>query len=434
MRRASLAVLAAAALAIAARQDEPPGSSTPPVPRWWKGNTHTHTLWSDGDSPPEIVVDWYREHGYDFLVLTDHNHVQAGERWIGVGEDPTARWSRDDVDALRGRFGDRAVELRDRGGRTQMRLQTLAELQLRFAKPGSFLLIPGEEITCSYRAKTETGFRDHPIHVNAINVADTIPPRGGDSPAHLMNAILRDVREHAAAAGQPVLTHVNHPIENAALTAEDIATLDGDPFFEIHNGLRTCPGQSEDADPSIEDWWDAANTIRAADLERPLLYGLATDDAHDFDGTPEHHAGRAWIHVRSPSLDAVDLIAAMRRGDVYASTGVELEDVRVTHASYVVDVVAREEVRHRVRFYGLRRGDDAAQVLMDTGRDPAVYTWTGDEVWVRAKVITDRPHTNPQHPDEVERAWTQPFRRPADPDAVTPEPDAPSEVPGGDGR
>ena len=41
----------------------------------YKGNLHTHTLNSDGDSTPDEVVRWYREHGYDFLVLTDHNFV-----------------------------------------------------------------------------------------------------------------------------------------------------------------------------------------------------------------------------------------------------------------------------------------------------------------------------------------------------------------------
>lgn len=32
-----------------------------PEPRWWKGNLHTHTLWSDGDDYPEMVVDWVQE-------------------------------------------------------------------------------------------------------------------------------------------------------------------------------------------------------------------------------------------------------------------------------------------------------------------------------------------------------------------------------------
>jgi hypothetical protein len=44
-------------------------------PRWYKGNTHSHTFDSDGDSAPDDVVRWYREHGYDFLVITDHGMV-----------------------------------------------------------------------------------------------------------------------------------------------------------------------------------------------------------------------------------------------------------------------------------------------------------------------------------------------------------------------
>ena len=42
---------------------------------WFKGNLHTHTNKSDGDSSPEIVVDWYSNNKYDFLVLSDHNHL-----------------------------------------------------------------------------------------------------------------------------------------------------------------------------------------------------------------------------------------------------------------------------------------------------------------------------------------------------------------------
>ena len=42
---------------------------------WFKGNLHTHTNKSDGDSSPETVVDWYSNNKYDFLVLSDHNHL-----------------------------------------------------------------------------------------------------------------------------------------------------------------------------------------------------------------------------------------------------------------------------------------------------------------------------------------------------------------------
>ena len=27
-----------------------------PETRWWKGNLHTHSLWSDGDDYPETIV------------------------------------------------------------------------------------------------------------------------------------------------------------------------------------------------------------------------------------------------------------------------------------------------------------------------------------------------------------------------------------------
>ncbi len=48
--------------------------------RWYKGNTHTHTLNSDGDSTPDEVARWYREHGYQFLVLSDHNFLTERRR------------------------------------------------------------------------------------------------------------------------------------------------------------------------------------------------------------------------------------------------------------------------------------------------------------------------------------------------------------------
>ena len=54
--------------------------------KWWKGNLHTHSLWSDGDDFPEMIVNWYVEHGYNFLALSDHNILSEGNKWIiGIG-------------------------------------------------------------------------------------------------------------------------------------------------------------------------------------------------------------------------------------------------------------------------------------------------------------------------------------------------------------
>ncbi len=43
--------------------------------RWLKGNIHAHSFWSDGDHVPELVVKAYKDLGYDFLALTDHNVI-----------------------------------------------------------------------------------------------------------------------------------------------------------------------------------------------------------------------------------------------------------------------------------------------------------------------------------------------------------------------
>ena len=48
---------------------------------WYKGNLHTHTslLGSTGPASPENVVRWYKEHGYDWLAITDHNELTEYE-------------------------------------------------------------------------------------------------------------------------------------------------------------------------------------------------------------------------------------------------------------------------------------------------------------------------------------------------------------------
>lgn len=65
---------------------------------WFRGNLHTHTTNSDGDLPPDVVTAWYRDAGYDFLALTDHDLLThpdsvkhaAGEMLLIRGEELTS--------------------------------------------------------------------------------------------------------------------------------------------------------------------------------------------------------------------------------------------------------------------------------------------------------------------------------------------------------
>src|SRR5688572_29544553 len=138
--------------------------------RWWKGNLHTHSLWSDGDDYPEMIADWYKGRGYHFLALSDHNILSDHERWISVaksggGEVAFAKYL--------ARFGTPWVEEGAGEGGMHVGLKMLAEVRPRFEAPGRFLLIPSEEITGR--------FLSAPIHLNATNVRELIKPQGGKS-------------------------------------------------------------------------------------------------------------------------------------------------------------------------------------------------------------------------------------------------------------
>lgn len=41
--------------------------------QWLRGNLHTHTTHSDGQRPPQEVIDDYAQRGYDFLMISDHD-------------------------------------------------------------------------------------------------------------------------------------------------------------------------------------------------------------------------------------------------------------------------------------------------------------------------------------------------------------------------
>ena len=49
-----------------------------PGKRWLKGNLHAHTTASDGRISIEECIKRYKEHGYDFLAITDHRKRFAG--------------------------------------------------------------------------------------------------------------------------------------------------------------------------------------------------------------------------------------------------------------------------------------------------------------------------------------------------------------------
>jgi len=374
-----------------------------PELRWWKGNTHTHTLWSDGDGAPEWVVDWYREHDYDFLALSDHNVWLEDERWFPISEPGAGRLTQERVEGLRARFGADSVQVELRDGQPHMRLITLGELRQRFEVPGEFLLVGGEEITDQAGNK--------PVHVNGFNLEELVEPPGGATPYETANAIFAQVEAQGRRLGRPVLAHLNHPNFGWAFSLEDLVALEGERFFEVYNGHPAVHNDGDAQRPGTEALWDMAN-LRRVELGRPLLFGIGSDDSHHYhaQGAGQSNSGRAWIQVHAAALEADSLVAALRAGDFYASSGVTLSDVSFDGTTLTVDIATEPDQSYRTEFIGVTGAGRAPAVLLETSADPAVYTFTGGELFVRSRVTSSRPHPNPSSPGDAERAWTQPVQ------------------------
>jgi hypothetical protein len=394
--------------------------------RWWKGNLHTHSLWSDGDDYPEMIAGWYRDHGYHFLSVTDHNLMQAGERWFSV---TNRRGAGLVLERYRATWGDAWVQRRLRGAGEEVRLRGLDEYRGFLEEPGRFLLIAGEEITDNYL--------NAPLHMNAHNLVRPIKARGGSNVLEVLQRNTDAVLAQRTESGQPMFPHINHPNFGWGITAEDLMQVRGERFFEVYNGHPSVHNEGDAGHPSIERMWDIALTWRLAFLGLGPLYGMAVDDGHNYHAwsVEQSNPGRGWVQVRSRRLDAASILAAMEAGDFYASSGVELKEVERSKDRLRVEIDARPGVLYRVEFIGTRRGfnarsepltspgglplrvshrysPDVGAVLAVVDGPRAEYRVRGDELYVRARISSSRPKENPGRRGEMEMAWTQPWVSP----------------------
>jgi hypothetical protein len=416
----AIALLSAAAWqargTVATEKDKTAESPRPSGPRYWKGNLHTHSFWSDGDDFPEMIVDWYHRHGYQFLTLSDHNILSEGDKWVDIiaGREPALK-------KYAARFGPSWIERREEKGKQQVRLKPLREFRSVFEEPGKFLLIQGEEIT--HR------FAKLPIHMNGINLRDVVIPINGDNVSETIKVNHRAVEQQREKTKWPGVTFLNHPNFGWGVTAEEMAAVDELRFFEVFNGHPSVRNYGDKARPGTEKMWDIALTLRLTKYRTPALYGVATDDAHSYHsmGLGKSNPGRSWVMVRAAHLTAESIVRAMNAGDFYASSGVILDDVRRDGKELSLKIRAESGVKYRTQFIVTKRGVDptpkpakdakdakvyspdlGAVVAETDGLEPA-YRLTGQELYVRAKVISTKPHPNPYEKGDVEVAWTQPL-------------------------
>lgn len=260
----------------------------PQVNRWYKGNTHTHTLNSDGDSTPDDVVRWYRQHGYNFLVLTDHNF-----------------------------------------------LTSVTGLNALHGADERFIVIKGEEVT--------DRFGDKPLHINGLDVSTQVAPQGGTS---VTDVLQRNVDAIRRADGIP---HINHPNFRWAVTADELKGVRNNKLLEIFNGHPQVNNVGGGGVPGLEEAWDAilSEGILLYGIAVDDAHTFKDPGNPNVAGP-----GRGWVSVRAAKLEARAILDAMERGDFYASTGVELAEYEANATAIRIAVRPTTFSKYRIQFIG----------------------------------------------------------------------------------
>jgi hypothetical protein len=358
-----------------------------------------------------MIAAWYAERDYNFLALTDHNVLSEGTRWMPVAT-VIKRADEQALGKYQKRYGDDWVETRGTEGQSnhEVRLKPLDEFRCLVEQREKFIMIPAEEISDRAEGK--------PVHINATNIAEVIPPAGGATVREAMENNLRAILQHEKYHGREVLPHLNHPNFGWAITAEDLAAVTSERFYEVYNGHPGVNHRGDKDRPSVERIWDLVNALRLTDVNVPPLMGIATDDSHEYHGKPGSHPGRGWVMVRSRYLTPEHLIRAIKAGDFYASSGVTLSDVQFdeTTETLKLEIQGDEGATYRTDFIAtLKPAASPADehnrigiVVATVEGNTAQYKMAGSELYVRAVVTSSLPPTDPVFADQHQQAWTQP--------------------------
>ena len=113
-------------------------------------------------------------------------------------------------------------------GALHTNFKQLREYRSLVEHAGKFIMIQGEEISDSAEGK--------PVHMNATNISQVLPPAGGATVRESMQNNLRMDLEHERQTGRQILPHLNHPNFGYAITAGELASVVEERFFEVYNG------------------------------------------------------------------------------------------------------------------------------------------------------------------------------------------------------
>lgn len=421
---------------------------------WYRGNLHTHSYWSDGNTFPELAVQEYKANGYQFLCLSDHNAFQSDTNaWKEIKDSksnipanialmektfgPVSVITKNTTKKINVPLGDGKMKQIEKETITHIKLKPFNELAKQFDEPEKFLMMPGHEINKSAGGRT--------LHSNALNIRTNQPFIEAETVQKAIQAQLDGLQKIEETSKTPNLLIVNHPAwPFFDLDPEMLADIKDLHLYELCNASS---GPSEHAFSkktwTCESFFDILTTLRLKKGWDPV-YGTASDDVHNYapDRKPTDvhkcYPRQGWIVVRAKELSNTALIEALKAGDFYASTGVTLEKLDFNPSTKTLSVKVKPEagVTYTIRFNGSPRDVNIVpketeeevqlkkstkkrtvrvyekrlgQVLQTVEGTEASYTLKDTDLYVRATITSSKKALPPEeYEPEFETAWTQP--------------------------
>lgn len=291
--------------------------------RWYRGNLHAHT----NRASPDVVAGWYRDHGYQFVALTDIHRLTPVETLNGL-----------------------------------------------LASPGRFLVLPGVEVS----QEVDGGIVD----VVGVGVDAAVGPQVGASVAEVVTADARAVR---AAGGVPIAAHPNL---TWAVEAEDLIAAEDLGLFEVWNAEPGMHNRGGGGTPSTEDLWDrllsSGHRVYGVAVDDSHHFDrFGPEWANPGRAWVMVRASELDVGALLQALERGDFYAST--GVWLRELASDETGIRLALDDENEQVEWLEPERNPTRFRTFFIGHDGEVLKVDESLEPS-YAFRGDELYVRARV------------------------------------------------
>lgn len=313
--------------------------------KFYRGNMHCHSTFSDGFFTPEELKKMYKEKGYSFLAITDHEHINNNSYL-------------DDDDFIILTSAEFAIkEFPDQS--------TLKNFNMKVCHLNFYAKEQSNDYTFCYNSLADHFSKPERKHLIKRPDEDQVRIYGHEG----ISKLIREANEHG------FFVCYNHPrwsLENYA----DYCGYEGLWGVEIYNH-GCCVGGLYDYDINVYD-----DFLR----DGKRLFASCGDDNHNGrEETRLLQSFGASVYVNADSLSYENIVNGLLKGDFYSTTGPEI------YSLYVEDGRAYIECSDAKRICYSTRGRRAKAVNAGDGYvNSAVFEIKDSDEYFRIDVIDDK--------------------------------------------